>query len=68
MSKMGEQKLYITAHSSLIPVLRTENACLYEFLRNIALDSIDSLGTDPASWIAENANLVSDWTACLSDS
>lgn len=61
----GEDKLYMIAYSSIPPMLRSEEACIYEFFRNISLEDVATMrGQNPTDWLAQNADMVAEWTRC----
>lgn len=63
--RLGDDKLYMIAHSSVPPILRSEDACLYEFFRHIAVEDMSTLrGQNPTEWLAQHGELVDQWTSC----
>lgn len=63
--QLGEDKLYMIAHSSVSPRLRGENACLYQFFRQIAVEDMTIMqGQSPTEWMEQNGHLIDSWVRC----
>ncbi len=60
----GDNRLVILANSAVKSAVASENHCLSEFLKNLALTDLSLADPEPLSWYRQNQPLINSWLPC----
>ncbi len=63
-TQVNGQSHLILVNAAVKKVLQRDLPCVYSFLKQFKVDSVDLNGTDADTWLASHADLVRSWTRC----
>ncbi len=60
----SDLRFQLLGNGSVIAALERDEQCAYRFMKNLQFEGDEIPAQDPAAWLTDNADLVSQWTSC----
>ena len=61
------QRYLVVANADAATELRREQSCAYEFLSKMNFGDLSELPLEPTEWLAQNSDLIDEWTLCAGE-